>query len=151
MAKIVPLKTSIKSLKDKLAFYGAIENNVETELATVMTEYTRLVQLFYSTRAEMVGLQENLAAINFLTEFVVDDLYANIDPYLRGSLENARASFNKSVLSRSCSFHQRSTPCRYRHRWYHPFSGGAESEDGEGFTESEDVVDLSANTVLILL
>lgn len=61
------------------------------------TKRTRLSQIFYNVRAEVIGLQGELVARDAIVLSVVEGLYATLEPSLLNLVENFRAGFNKGV------------------------------------------------------
>lgn len=82
------------------------------------------------------------AASDAVAASIVEDSSAKLGPSLRGSVENLRAGFNKSV---SEAFYVGSIDFQLHAEnainGITPFSGGAALEDGGGFTKGENVVD----------
>lgn len=73
LVNIVQLKVSIKSLKDKVAFYKDYERSLKFELAVVTTERTNLGTFLGTTPAKVVDLREKLAARNIVVRSVFDN------------------------------------------------------------------------------
>lgn len=136
-----------------MVFYEASGAGLSSELAAVITESTWLGQLYDDVRAEVASLQEMLSASDAAIRYIFEDSCALLRPSLRSLVENFYAGLNKPVSKAFCAdstrsqFHADAAIDCIKLR----FPEGALSDDGDGNTKREGVVDPPADPEVIKL
>lgn len=151
LTNVAPLKSSMKSLEDNVAFYEASAEELKPGLAAAIKDSSWRSQLVDDISVELVDLRERLSAKDGVIVSIVDNLCASLGPSLRGLLEIFCVGLDKSVIE---AFRASSIGSQFNGDAVNDgitlcFSKGAASEDGEGSINSEDVIEPPADPKVI--
>lgn len=95
LSMIAQLETLIKNLEKNVAFYEASDEELKSELVKKTEENTRLEELFDNMSAQLVDLQEKLAAKDAAIKSVVQESYTKFRTSLKSLINNFRVALNK--------------------------------------------------------
>lgn len=120
LAKIVQLKSFLRSQENNLSIFQANEEDLKNELAAAIKDSTWLSQFADDTRVEVVDLREKSVAKNGVICPIVENSCASLGSSLRVLAESFTTGINKSVNeSFPCRLHWFSTKCRCCYRWHY--------------------------------
>lgn len=95
LAKVAPMKASIKVPEDNVAFYDTIEESLKEESTAAITTRIRLSQFYNSVLAKMADFQECFDARNTVFRSIVENACVTLGPLIMGLIEKCCRAPNK--------------------------------------------------------